>query len=98
MLLSQRNIQAIIGCGSLQFEVKAAAESLAQRQSPGLVDAATKRRMQNKLHASALIEKPFRDDSGQCWHSSQRGTTTHNIPDQLLSDRRRKRSTAPSAK
>ena len=43
MLLSKGDVETVVGCGSLQFEVETAAEPLAQSQSPGLVDAASKR-------------------------------------------------------
>ena len=43
VLLRQSDVQAVLGRGGLQFEVEAAAETLAQSQPPRFVDAATKR-------------------------------------------------------
>src|SRR5208337_5678977 len=56
MLLGQRDVQSVVGGRCLQFEIEAAAEALAQRQSPGFVDAAAKGRVDDQLHPSALIE------------------------------------------
>jgi len=43
VLFGQRDVNAVIGGGGLQLEVKRPAEALAQRKPPGLVDAATER-------------------------------------------------------
>ena len=51
----------VVGTG-LQFEVKAAAESLAERQSPGPVDSRPPRGMNHQLHAARLVEEPLKDD------------------------------------
>src|ERR1700739_2004232 len=64
MLLAQRNIQSIVGRGSLQLKVERAAETLAERETPGLVDAPAKRRVDDQLHASAFVKKAFGDDGG----------------------------------
>src|ERR1700733_1657038 len=61
MLLGERDIQAVVGCGGLQLEVKRAAKSLSQREAPCLVDAAAEGRMNHELHAAAFIEKALRD-------------------------------------
>ena len=45
VLLGQGDVQAIFGGRGLQFEIKRAAEALAQRESPGLVDPRTQRSM-----------------------------------------------------
>ena len=42
VLLGERDVDAVVGGGGLQFEVERAAETLAQGQAPGLVDAAPK--------------------------------------------------------
>ena len=62
MLLGQRDVQSVVGRRRLQFEVEGAAEALAQRQSPGLVDASAKRRVNDELHAAGFIEETFGDD------------------------------------
>ena len=43
VLLGERDVDAVVGGGGLQLEVEAAAEAFAQRESPGLVDAAAER-------------------------------------------------------
>src|SRR5205814_5921998 len=68
VLLGQRYVDAVIGRGRLQFEIEAAAEALAQRQPPPLVDAPTERGMQDQLHPTAFIEESFRNDGRLRWH------------------------------
>src|SRR5579859_2618282 len=53
MLLSQRNVQPVIGRRRLQLKIESHAEPFAQRQSPRLVDAAAKGRMDHQLHPAA---------------------------------------------
>ncbi len=62
MLLGQRDIQPVVRSCGLQFEVEANAEALAQSQSPGLVDAAAKWRVNHQLHAAPFIEETLGDD------------------------------------
>ena len=62
VLFGESDVQAVVGGGRLQFEIESAAEALAQRQSPGLVDAAAERGMNDELHASAFVEKAFGND------------------------------------
>src|SRR5215472_133593 len=62
MLLSERNIQAVVGGGCLQFKIKRTAEALAQRKTPGFIDAATERRVDDELHAATLVEEALGDD------------------------------------
>ena len=62
VLLGQSDVQSVVGGRGLQFEVEAAAETLAQRQSPGLVDASAEGRVDNQLHPAALVEESFGDD------------------------------------
>ena len=57
MLLGERNVQPIVGGRRLQFEIEAAAKALAQRQSPGLVDASAKGGVDDELHSATLVEK-----------------------------------------
>ena len=59
-----------VGC-RLQFKTKSAAESFAEGQSPGPIDAAAKGRMNDKLHASALIKESLRYYAGLGWHGAQ---------------------------
>ena len=55
----QRQHDGVFTGGSLQFEVEGAAETLAQGQAPGAVDAAAERRVDDQLRATGLVEKPF---------------------------------------
>src|ERR1700757_2830451 len=57
VLLGERDVEAVVGGGGLQLEVEAAAEALAQRQAPGLVDPAAEGRVQDELHAAAFVEE-----------------------------------------
>jgi len=84
MLLAQRNIQSIVGRGSLQLKVERAAETLTERETPGFVDAPAKRRVDDKLHASAFVEKAFGDDGGLGWDLSQDPTTSKDVFDYLF--------------
>ena len=62
MLLAQRDDDAVVGGGGLQFEIERAAEALAQRQSPGAIDARSERRMDDELHAAGFVEEALGDD------------------------------------
>ena len=75
MLLGQRDVQAVVGGRGLQFEIEAAAEALAQRQSPGFVDAPAERRVDDQLHAAAFVEEALGDDrvSASAPRPAQRG-------------------------
>ena len=59
VLRPERQQQRILGRRRLQLEVELPAEALAQRQAPGLVDAAAERRVQHQLHAARLVEEPL---------------------------------------
>ena len=58
----QRQHDRVLGGRGLQFEVELAAETLAQRQSPGLVDAAAIRRMDDQLGAAGFVEESLQRD------------------------------------
>ena len=72
MLFGERDIQAVVCGRCLQLEIEAAAEALAQRQSPGFVDPRSKRCVDNQLHASTFIEEAFGNDG------ALRGNITEN--------------------
>ena len=59
VLRTERQQQRIFGRRRLQLEVELPAEALAQREPPGLVDAAAERRVQHELHAAGLVEEPL---------------------------------------
>ena len=59
VLRTERQQQRVFGGRRLQLEVELAAEALAQRQPPRLVDAAAERRVQHELHAARFVEEPL---------------------------------------
>ena len=61
VLRTERQQQRVVGRGRLQLEVELTAETLAKRQTPGLVDAAAERRVQDELHAAGLVEEALED-------------------------------------
>src|SRR5271170_7810820 len=62
VLIAERNVQAVVRGGGLQLEVERTAETFAQRESPGFVDAAAKGRVDYQLHAAAFVEEALGDD------------------------------------
>ena len=62
VLRPERQQQRVFGRRGLQLEVELAAEALAQRQAPRLVDAAAERRVQHELHAARLVEEALEDE------------------------------------
>ncbi len=67
MLLGERNDDAVVGGRGLQFEIEGAAEALAQRQSPGAVDAGAEGGVENELHAAGLVEESLGDHAARRW-------------------------------
>ena len=67
VLLGERDVDAVVGGGGLQLEVEAAAETLAQREAPGLVDAAAEGSVEDELLAAALVEEALGDDGLSWW-------------------------------
>ena len=84
VLLGQRDIEAVVGGGGLQFEIEAAAETLAQRQAPGLVDAAAKGRVDDQLHPAAFVEETFGDDRVLRGNIAQHRAALQDVFDRLL--------------
>ena len=84
MLLSQRDVQTVVRSRGLQLEVKADAETLAQSQSPGFIDAAAERGVNYQLHSAAFVEEAFRNHSCLSWHCAQHGAALQNVFDCLL--------------
>ena len=83
VLLGQRDVDAVVGRGGLQLEVEAAAEALAQRQAPGLVDAAAEGRVQDQLHAAALVEEALGDDGVLRRHRAEHRAAVDDVGDEL---------------
>ena len=61
-----------------------AAEALAQRQSPGLVDASAEGRVNDELHAAAFVEEALGDDRLLRRHGAQHGAALQDVFDRLL--------------
>ena len=57
VLRSQRQHDRVLGGSSLQLEVEAAAEPLAEREPPRAVDAAAERCVENELHPPRFVEE-----------------------------------------
>ena len=79
VLLGERDVEAVIGGSRLEFEIETAAETFAQGQSPGLVDACAKRRMNDELHAAAFIEEALRDDRLLGGYGAQHGAAVQDM-------------------
>jgi len=87
VLLGQCDVQSIIGCCGLQFEIKRAAETLAQSQSPGFVDAPAERRVDDELHPAAFVEEALGNDGLLGRNFAQNGAAGDDVFDELLSGR-----------
>ena len=79
MLRRQRNIDAVVVCGSLKFQIEAAAEPFAQSQSPGAVDRCSQRGVDDELHAAAFIKEALCDDTVQRRNRTQYTLSFRNI-------------------
>ena len=84
MLLGERDVEAVVGGGGLELEVEAAAEALAQGEAPGLVDAAAEGRVQDELHAAALVEEALGDDGGDGGDGAEDGAAGDDVGDELF--------------
>ena len=95
VLLAQRDHDAVVGGGGLQLEVEGAAEALAQRQSPGAVDARAERRVDDELHAAGFVEEALGDDACVGGQRAERGAARLHVLDGLFA-RRGGRGRTPS--
>src|SRR5437870_1938296 len=84
MLRAERQEHGVFGGGGLQLEVELPAESLAQRQAPGLVDAAPERRVQYQLHAAGLVEESLEDERVLRRDGAERHARVGQIHDRLF--------------
>ncbi len=84
VLLGERYLDAVVGGGSLQLEIEGTAEALAQRQSPGAVDARAEGRMNDQLHPAAFVEEAFGDDALLRGQSTEQGGAGPNVNDRLF--------------
>ena len=84
VLLGERDVDAVVGGGRLKLEIEAAAEALAQGEAPGLVDAAAEGRVQDELHAAALVEEALGDDGRLGGDGAENGAAGDDVSDELL--------------
>src|SRR3954451_11192564 len=84
MGLGQRDDNVVFGRGRLELEIELAAETLAQRQPPRTIDAASEGRMDDELHAARLVEEAFEYDCRLRRQVPERRMTRAQILDQLL--------------
>ena len=80
----QRQDDVVLGRRRLQLEIELAAKALAQRQTPGAIDAAAIGRMDDELHAAGLVEEALEHDRVLRRQAAQRGMRRGEIFDQLL--------------
>ena len=80
----QREDNIVLGRRRLQLEIEFAAKALAQRQSPGAVDAAAVGRMDDELHAADLVEEALEHDRVLRRQAAQRRMGRGKIFEQLL--------------
>ena len=80
----QRQHDIVLGRRRLQLEVELAAETLAQRQSPGSIDAAAERRVDDELHAARFVEEPLEDDRVLRRQAAEGGRGSGQIVDELF--------------
>ena len=73
----------------LQFEIELAAKTFAQRQSPGAIQPAAKRRMQHQLHAAAVVKESFEHEIVLRRHHAQHNLRAGKIFNNLFGRRAR---------
>ena len=83
VLLGESDADAIVGGGGLQLEVEAAAEALAQGESPGAVDARAEGRMDDELHAAAFVEEALGDDGALGGNGAEDGAAFADVGGEL---------------
>src|SRR5208282_282769 len=84
VLLSQSNVQTVVRSRGLQFKIEPHTKSLAQSQSPGLVDPPSKRSVNHQLHSAAFIEEALRNHGSLCRHRTQHSPPLQNVFNRLL--------------
>ena len=84
VLLAQRNDNAVVGGGRLQLQIERPAESFAQRQPPGPVDARSEGSVQHQLHAAGFVEEALGDHPAMRRQRAQSGLPGQRIFGGLL--------------
>ena len=83
----QREDDVVFSRGRLQLEIELAAEPFAQRQAPGAIDAAAKRRMDDELHAADLVEEALEYDRVLRRQATECGKARRQVLHQLARGR-----------
>jgi hypothetical protein len=83
VLLGERDVDAVVGGGGLEFEVEAAAEAFAEGEAPGLVDAAAEGRVEDELLAATFVEEALGDDGCLGGNGAEDGTAGDDVGDEL---------------
>ncbi|HZW72154.1 MAG TPA: hypothetical protein VFF43_01350, partial [Caldimonas sp.] len=84
VLLAQGNDDAVVGSGSLQFEVERPAEAFAKGETPRAIDPSAERCVDDKLHAAGLVEKALGDDACARRHRSEDRSAVLDVAHHLL--------------
>src|SRR5438874_11247272 len=74
VLRTERQDDGIFRRRRLELEVEAAAEALAERETPRAIDAAAERRVEHQLHSARFVEEPLQDET------LLRGDRAENLP------------------
>ena len=82
--LAEREHDGVLGGRGLELEVELAAEPLAQREAPRAVEPAAEPRMDDELHAAALVEEPFQHHRVPVRQRAERGVGGAEVVDYLL--------------
>src|SRR6185312_1991217 len=69
----EREDDVVFGRGGLQFEIEPGAEALAERETPGAVEAAAMGRVDDELHAADRVEKALKDERVEGRQGAERG-------------------------
>jgi hypothetical protein len=83
VLLGQADVQPVICCCCLQLKIEPAAEAFPQGEAPRLVDSPAKRRVQDELHPSALVEEAFCNNGSYRRNRAQHRAPRRDISNQL---------------
>src|SRR2546422_3089171 len=86
VLGAERQHDRVLGGGRLQLEVEAAAEPLAERESPGPVDPAPERRVQHQLHPARLVKEARSEE-----HTSELQSRLHLVCRLLLEKKKKQK-------
>src|SRR6266851_818735 len=80
----EREQDRVVDSRSLDFEIKALAQALSQRESQAAVDPYAARRMNHYLRAAESVEEPFYDQRVLVGYRAQRRYTSADIVDHLF--------------